>query len=168
MSDFSKLQGADWREVAHNQGQEDAANGRPREAPFMIPVTKGAQEANKLYDEGYSHTESQKSSGCFLTTACVTHAGLTDNCHELTTLRSFRDSYVTGMPHGPAILAEYEQVAPILVQKIEQSVDRDVVLSGILATVTKAVGLIEHGACAEAFALYEAMLVDLKARYSKD
>ena len=165
MGDSSKLQDGDWREVAHNQGQEDAAAGRLRDAPFGLPITESAQEANERYEEGYSHTESQKSGGCFLTTACIDHAGLTDDCHELTTLRSFRDCYVVQLANGHAALVEYYRVAPILVQQIEQSTDKDAVLSGIFATVTKAVKLIEQKNFQEAFACYEAMFISLKQQY---
>src|SRR3954469_9734346 len=35
--------------------------------------------------------------GCFLTSAVVHWAGKADDCHELTTLRQFRDGYMRGL-----------------------------------------------------------------------
>lgn len=119
----------------------------------------------KPHDEcGTGETES-KDSKCFLTTACIRVAGLTDNCYELTTLRSFRDNFVAKMVRGPAVLAEYYEIAPVIVQKIKQDANRDIVLSDVFATVKKAVELIECGNHIEAFDHYEAMFVDLKRRF---
>lgn len=59
MGSATELQGDDWKERAHNQGQEDAAAGKSRDYPFPIAITEGAKEANDLYEEGFSHTESQ-------------------------------------------------------------------------------------------------------------
>lgn len=160
-------------EKAHNDGQTDASNGEHSpphgRVSTFVGVFLGTDEKyraeNEAYEEGHAHSESQKSGGCFLTTACVNHAGLTDDCYELATLRSFRDSYVAQLDNGRAVLAEYYDVAPALVRQIEQSADRDAVLSGIFTTVTKAVKLIEQKSFQEAFACYEAMFADLKQRY---
>ncbi|MHB0865463.1 MAG: CFI-box-CTERM domain-containing protein [Minisyncoccota bacterium] len=160
-------------EKAHNDGQIDSSNGEykapygvvARSVPFVsIATTEEMNEVNEAYDKGHSHAESQKG-GCFLTTACVEYAGLADDCHELTVLRSFRDNYIAHLVRGPAILAEYYEVAPALVQKIEQDANRETILSDIFATVKKAVELIEGEKHTEAFNHYEAMFVDLKKRF---
>ena len=91
---------------AHNDGQTDESNGvyNPPNSfisvlgSFVNPLSPPSDieekgEENKSYDEGWNHAKSQEG-GCFLSAACVEHAGLSDGCRELTTLRSFRDGYV--------------------------------------------------------------------------
>ena len=53
---------------------------------------------------------------CFLTTACVEAENLSDDCYELNTLRNFRDSYVRGLPEGDAIISEYYDIAPKIIE----------------------------------------------------
>jgi hypothetical protein len=156
------------KEEAHNKGQEDAAKGPGNYEPPARSFLDRADEieARESYREGHSHGEAQRDkSGCFLTTACVEHAGLADDCRELTVLRSFRDNYVASLGNGSALLAEYYEVAPEIVRQIEQGTDRDTILADIFATVTKAVELIGRGNYSEAFACYEAMFAGLKKRY---
>ena len=156
---------------AHNQGQTDASKGEnnPPGCAFDDIIHGEMWEDREAYRDGQeAHKESsgeEGGGGCFLTTACVEHAGLSDDCHELTVLRSFRDSYVAGMNNGAALLAEYYEVAPAVVRRIEESPDREAILSGIFATVTRAVKLIENGNFAEAFTCYETMFAALKERY---
>lgn len=45
--------------------------------------------------------------GCYLTSACVTARGLSDQCEELQALRSFRDGYLSEQPGGPAEIEQY-------------------------------------------------------------
>ena len=59
--------------------------------------------------------------GCYITTAVCGNSGKPDNCHELTVLRDFRDSYMR--IHFPAQLQEYYATAPEIVQKINERPD---------------------------------------------
>ncbi|HUX35911.1 MAG TPA: hypothetical protein VMV71_02650 [Candidatus Paceibacterota bacterium] len=158
----------DWKTENHNKGQDDAANGHPYSPPWVEnEIFPDNAVANEKYREGYENVTGSDpaESKCFLTTACVEHAGLADNCRELTVLRSFRDNYVAHLACGPAMLAEYCEVAPAIVQKIGQSAERDAVLAGIFDTVKKAVELIEREKFQEAFACYKTMFADLKKHY---
>ncbi|WP_409969391.1 leucine-rich repeat protein [Bengtsoniella intestinalis] len=60
----------------------------------------------------------RKKDGCYLTTACMEHqlASFDDNCHELTVLRSFRDSYLKS--HHPEDIQTYYLTAPSIVDAI--------------------------------------------------
>lgn len=127
-------------------------------ATRITGVTENSPDGTSEHHEG-------SKGGCFLSTACVEHAGLADDCHELTMLRSFRDKYVANLARGPAMLAEYYEIAPALVQQIEQSTDRETVLASIFTTVSKAVALIERGSYSHAFTCYQTMFADLKKRY---
>lgn len=74
-------------------------------------------------DSGWSNSDS----GCFITTACVEHMGLTDDCDQLTTLRLFRDKLVEEDPEFRTQVLEYYKNAPLIVQQIMQSDDKDLV-----------------------------------------
>ncbi|MDF9408798.1 MAG: Dermonecrotic toxin [Pelotomaculum sp. PtaB.Bin013] len=58
---------------------------------------------------------------CFLTSACVRARGLSDDCAELTTLRAFRDGWLSSLPEGPELIATYYKIAPIIVDAVEAS-----------------------------------------------
>ena len=61
---------------------------------------------------------------CFLTSACVAHRGLSDDCELLTLLRFFRDSYLKNQPHGQELIDEYYQIAPGMVETIDSRADK--------------------------------------------
>lgn len=58
------------------------------------------------------------SGGCFLTTACVAHKGLPDNCKELTVLRLLRNEYMSRNAAGQLLIEQYKQAGPEIVQAI--------------------------------------------------
>jgi len=55
---------------------------------------------------------------CFITTAVCRQEGKPDDCAELTAFRTFRDGYLRGCPDGPALIAEYYEIAPAIVTMI--------------------------------------------------
>lgn len=59
--------------------------------------------------------------GCYLTTACVEHKGLADDCSQLESLRKFRDTIVQEDDVLRGKILEYYRTAPIIVQQINQS-----------------------------------------------
>lgn len=56
---------------------------------------------------------------CFITTAMCEYYELPDDCEELETLRSFRDTYMESTPEMAAKVKEYYQVAPGYCEKLE-------------------------------------------------
>lgn len=136
------------------------------------------------YDKGYSDGKSDRSDhgrrdkgstgsgetkdsgGCFLTTACVEHFGLADDCDELTVLRSFRDRYMANLPDGKKLISEYYREAPLVVASIDSSPEAadeyDRIFNGL---VTPAVGLIKGGNNREAFYLYVSTFKQLREKY---
>ncbi|MBU6214916.1 hypothetical protein KGM48_03715 [Patescibacteria group bacterium] len=158
---------------AHNDGQRDAGRGEyklpynaiARDIPFASTATTSEmKEVNASYEAGHAHTESQKS-GCYLTTACVHHAGLADDCHELVVLRSFRDGYMSALPGGPLLVARYYKIAPAILERIQLDSERETILSRIFAMVTDAVRRVENGDDVGALAIYEAQFLELTNRY---
>jgi hypothetical protein len=157
----------------HNQGQEDRAERREYDEPHEVEemLFSGSKkfeiqcEDNDAYRQGYTHTREQEensSGSCFLTSACVEYAGLSDDCHELTTLRNFRDTYVSQLPEGASAIREYYRVAPLIVTRIHKSARRAEILGQILADVRDTMALIEAGRNETAFERYRDMVTRLK------
>lgn len=58
---------------------------------------------------------------CFLTTVACEYYDLPDNCYELETLRAYRDNWLYKQPNGPALIEQYYELAPNIVEKIKVS-----------------------------------------------
>jgi hypothetical protein len=148
------------KEHYHNKGQSDASDNKYEPPHGIIDDlttwsdwrTKKHREENESYNEGWSHTDDQKSdsSGCFLTTACVEHAGLPDDCEELVSMRRFRDEYLVNLPGGAAVLDEYYCLAPRIIMSIKSKGDAAWVFDKMLSDLRDAISLIKAGRQAEA------------------
>jgi hypothetical protein len=101
--------------------------------------------------------------GCFLTTVCVNHMGLNDNCHELEVLRNFRDNYMRKQNNGDELIAEYYQIGPAIVSIINDSEFKDVILSNMYRDLVKpSINLIEQNKLEEALHYYIDFTLALK------
>ncbi len=69
---------------------------------------------------------------CFITEA-VMSAGGQDNGQELETLRWFRDTILMRTPQGQAMIQEYEQIAPVVVEAIGARPDAMQIFQGLKA-----------------------------------
>ena len=103
------------------------------------------------------------SSGCFLTSACVSYMKKSDDCEELTVLRTFRDNYLASKEEGKALVEEYYAIAPAIVEKIEGSANADEYFKDIYKTVLRCVEAIKGGENEIAVALYKQMVLKYKA-----
>lgn len=56
---------------------------------------------------------------CFITTAVCAAEGKPDDCAELTAFRAFRDGYLAACPDGKALIDEYYDIAPAIVNAID-------------------------------------------------
>ncbi len=99
---------------------------------------------------------------CFLTTACVRHAGLLDDCEELTVMRAFRDRYLSRFEEGRVLIDHYYRVAPRIVERIRQRPDRDRILNWVLREVRATARTIGRGDAEEAIARYAGMVFRLQ------
>ncbi len=100
--------------------------------------------------------------GCFLTSACVEYLGKADDCEELTVLRVFRDSYMRKTEEGKALVKEYYEVAPKIVEAIDASPDRDKYYKYINQVVNHCVTLIGEKKYEETQQEYVNMVQKLK------
>ena len=112
----------------------------------------------------YKHESS--SSGCFLTSACITAKGLSDDCHELRTLRTYRDAWLSKAEGGTAAISHYYIVAPRIVDAIGKRPDSKAIYEMIYEEmVLPCVRFIEQENYTEAFDLYRSMTLRLAEQY---
>lgn len=107
------------------------------------------------------------SSGCYLTTACVTHRGLDDNCYELTMLRRFRDDYICNLPNGRQLVEEYYKHAPEIVDKINLSDNKNDIYDVIYSKIIECIEYINNNQNTNALGVYTAMTKELYNKYCK-
>ena len=108
----------------------------------------------------------EDSSGCFLTSACVEARGLPDDCHELTVLRQFRETYLRAQPSGAEEIAEYYFVAPQIVSAIKKRADAHAIFGAIYEKlVAPCVAMIERGENEAAHQLYRQTVEELREMY---
>lgn len=105
--------------TANQQGhladlQADVANHQSDNAT-KVAVTNSNNQANVAI------TQSNNSSGggCFITTAVCERDEKPDDCDELETLRTFRDTFMRATPERSAMVDLYYSVAPIILDRIE-------------------------------------------------
>ena len=112
----------------------------------------------------YKHQSS--SSGCFLTSACVSAKGLPDDCYELQTLRNYRDNWLTKAEGGLAAISHYYIVAPKIVAAIDKLAERNEIYEIIYDKMIKpCVEFIEQKKYQDAFELYRNMTLQLADEY---
>lgn len=106
------------------------------------------------------------SSSCYLTTACMVARGRGDNCYELETLRTFRDSFLKKTEDGRKLVEEYYDVAPKIVSGINDSENRSQIYENIYNKVIEpCISLIESGHFDETVDLYRKMVLKLKEEF---
>jgi len=106
-------------------------------------------------------------SGCFLSTACINHMNLDDDCFELEILRYFRDTFVISLDNGNELIFEYYENAPKILFEISKSEKKDDILEYIYKSIIKIVEYIELEDNQMAFDNYKKMYQRLKQLYLK-
>ena len=66
-----------------------------------------------------------------MTSACIESKRLPDDCYELTTLRNFRDTWLSSTEEGKAIIKQYYAIAPSIVTAINKSDNNKAVYDSI-------------------------------------
>lgn len=124
------------------------------------------------YEENYRRCPNYKgksSGGCFLTTACVEHKGLPDDCHELTTMRRFRDEWLVDQPSGREEVAEYYAVAPCIVAHINARSDAGEVWEKLYQEyIQPCVAAVDAGEFERAHGVYRTMVEDVQTLSVKE
>lgn len=108
----------------------------------------------------------KEATGCFITSAVCLTLGKPDDCEELTILRNLRDHWLRKQPDGPALIEEYYQIAPGIVQKINQQPDcRSVYASIYQKFIQPCVNLAKAGDFTQSKRVYVDMVNLLKEQY---
>lgn len=118
-------------------------------------------------NDSCSRYSSGSSGGCYLTSACCTHKGLSDDCEYLFVLRSFRDAYMKSLPDGNKMIEEYYEIAPLIVKEIEHSPEKSQTYEEIFKIISDCVSLIRLGDNEGALKQYKSMTLSLKSRFLK-
>lgn len=123
-------------------------------------VKKSAKKAGKPKPK-----KKREDLNCFLTTACVRYYGLPDDGYELNTLRNFRDSYLASDAAGKKLIAEYYEVSPLIVERIEKDAQKESAYSYIHERVLRACREIDEKELLAAKKTYVDLVEHLKQRY---
>jgi hypothetical protein len=118
------------------------------------------------YESGNTRTTTDDDADCFLTTACVHHKGLADNCDELQTLRWLRDNYMARNEHGIDLLQAYKTEGPRILKAMREFDNRNEILDYLHDhLVQPSVQLIKAGHLQEATDYYEAFTAAMMNKY---
>ena len=103
---------------------------------------------------------------CYITTAVCESRGRPDDCYELELFRSYRDEYLLSTAEGTALVDEYYDIAPTIVNRIGRLPNSREIYDGIWDNyLSGCVRLIEKGENEACRDLYKDMVYDLKERY---
>lgn len=133
----------------------------------VVPVEYGEQMRVKVvdYGEDFKVKIVQDTSLCLLATACVEAKGLPHDCPELRTMRFFRDNYVRNLPDGVQIIAEYYEIAPLIVAGIDRAENRSQAYENLYEELVSILELIRLGRNGEGLRNCLGILNELKRRY---
>lgn len=143
----------------------------PKNPKFIIAPYLSAslldKKDNPILDFQYHDPSSTSEGGnCFLTTACVTHRGLADNCTELNTLRKLRQEHMRTNKEGKAMLQVYDRLGPALVNAICAADNKEEILEYMYQKmILPAVDLVKNNKPADAISYYKIFTQALSERY---
>ena len=127
----------------------------------QVENLRGQEELSRQIRNSKRHgSQSRSTGGCFLTTAACEYMGLPDDCHELETLRNFRDEYLATTDSGKLLISEYYVIAPEIARRLNDPADLHFVWGG----VQQAILAIETGDPEQAVRTYMEMVVETRAR----
>jgi len=106
-----------------------------------------------------------KQNNCYLTTACAVAMQLPDDCHELKTLRKFRDGYVSETNEGKKLIKEYYEIAPKIVDAINRTGVGSNIFKNLYVEILEIVSLIDNQKFEDAIKYYVGMTINLKNKY---
>jgi hypothetical protein len=118
---------------------------------YLLKLKTSDSSAVSLYDDNSFYGDD-----CFLTSACTHSKQLPDDCYELQTLRNFRDSYMKSSIKGNELVANYYNIAPTIVRKINRLKNKNEVYDYLYQTlVLPSLQYIESGEKETAMVYYK-------------
>lgn len=106
-------------------------------------------------------------SATFICSACMQARGVPLDCWELEILRLFRNQYAMQSSEGRQLIREYAIVGPLLVDAIENSVNRKKIYAAVYdSLVLPAIDLIKEGRKETAMQFYKKYVEGLYQKFS--
>lgn len=104
---------------------------------------------------------------CFLTTACVGHKQLADDCYELQQLRSLRDKFMMSNNEGIDLVKQYRSVGPSIVRAIDSCDNKAAIYEYMYNhMILPATELAAQGENEEAVSYYKLFVKALAEKYN--
>ncbi|MDW5556081.1 CFI-box-CTERM domain-containing protein [Streptococcus mutans] len=133
--------------------QQDAQKYVDKQCDTFFGIDQTKKREFEIRDDG----------GCYLTTATVDYLNLADDCEELTILRNFRDNYLAKLPNGKKEIKHYYSIAPVIVNKINFSKNKEEILNNIYnQLIIPCVELIKQGQLKETYQKYKEYTLKLE------
>jgi len=110
-----------------------------------------------------AYESTSSSSGCFLTEACCRFRNLPDDCEELSTLRTFRDTVLLQSNWGNDLVQQYYKIAPKLVTLIDQQSDCAEIYDSIYNEINTVIAHIHNNETESAILSYLNMICTVQA-----
>lgn len=110
------------------------------------------------YDPEKQSESDQSSGGCYITTAMCQYLGKDDDCDELTILRGFRDNWLIDQPNGTELVQEYYKYAPLIVERINEAPNKDILYDQISNHIYACISAIQNHQYEKAKDMYISMM----------
>lgn len=103
---------------------------------------------------------------CYVTTAVCRNLNKGEDCEELRLIKGFRDGYLSSTEEGQALIAEYYDIAPTLVKRIEKDAEAQAKYLWLWNTyLAPCVTYIKSGQEENCKVTYCSMMEELRAEY---
>jgi len=103
---------------------------------------------------------------CYITTAVCESLHKPEDCYELNLLRSYRDEYLLKVPEGEDLVAQYYDIAPTIVKRMNKRENREEIYRNLYETyIRPCVCLIEEARNEECREKYSEMVEMLRSEY---
>ena len=120
--------------------------------------------SGKIIEKESGSSREETDTQCYLTTACMKHfsSEFDDNCYELSTLRWFRDKFVSKED-----IDHYYEIAPSIVEAINKISSKDEIYNYIYENIINVcVKAIEQGEYEFAYNRYKNSVLTLEEEYA--
>jgi len=122
-------------------------------------------EGNRIYCSKKCKNNAPQGN-CFITTATVKSRNLPDDCHELTSLRNFRDTFMKKDELMKEEVEEYYRIAPTICENIDKLSNSSEIYDEIYQKwIIDSVFACDSGDKQKAHDIYKEMVLELKERY---
>lgn len=132
---------------------------------YCLPKRCDECRRNNRNTPTYVVHENRKSL-CFITTAVCEYFNKADDCYELTTLREFRDQWLSHQPGGAELIEEYYSIAPVIVERLNEASGKDHIYNDLWNDyISPCIGYIENNDLESCRTLYISMVNYLKEMF---